>query len=167
MITAIEMFKKELAMELVGTRKLLALVPADKFTWKPHAKSMAMGDLAIHIADIPGWINLALTTDVLDFAVTPYQPKACENADDLVALLDEKAALAQEALENAKEEQMREKWTMQNGEMVFMTLERWETIRHSFDQLIHHRAQLGVYLRLLDIPIPGVYGPSADEHGKM
>ncbi len=167
MITALEMFKKELAMEMAGTRKLLALVPTDKFTWKPHAKSMAMGDLAIHIADIPSWISHALTSDVLDFAVTPYQPKACQNANDLLAYLTESEKAAIAALEAAKEEQLTEKWTMRNGEMIFMVMDKWETIRHSFDQLIHHRAQLGVYLRLLDITLPGVYGPSADEHGKM
>ena len=104
---------------------------------------------------------------MLDFAVTPYQPKACQNANDLLAYLTESEKAAIAALEAAKEEQLTEKWTMRNGEMIFMVMDKWETIRHSFDQLIHHRAQLGVYLRLLDITLPGVYGPSADEHGKM
>lgn len=167
MITAIDMFQRELRQETESTKKLIALVPADKWTWKPHEKSMSLGDLAVHIVDVPGWMHHAVFQDVLDFAVTPYQPSPCKNSDELLALFEKKVNLATEALSTVTLEQLEDKWTMKNGDMVLMELEKWETIRHSFDQLIHHRAQLGVYLRLLNIPLPGVYGPSADDLEKM
>jgi len=163
MKTFIEVLVAELELESIGTRKMLALVPLEKGDWKPHTKSMAMKYLASHVAEIPGWIKSALESDGLDFAKTPYVPHTFQTTDELLAFFDENVAKAKEQLLQSKDEDLEGTWTMRNGEVIFMQLTKYETIRHSFGQMIHHRAQLGVYLRLLDIPIPGVYGPSADE----
>ena len=160
-----ESFYKELEHEKIGTRKMLALVPADKFDWAPHEKSMKLKDLAIHLADLPTWITLAINTDELDFATSPYNPRVCNNAEELCAYFDENIKEASGLLSSTTDEVLEQTWTLKNGEIVYMQLSKLETIRHSFCQLVHHRAQLGVYLRLLNIPIPGVYGPSADEQG--
>lgn len=165
MITFMKAFLQELEHESIGTRKMLALVPADKMDFKPHEKSMKLKDLAIHLADIPNWISLAINSDELDFATSPYNPKDCKNAEELVALLDTNIAEAKRLLNESSDDILDNTWTLKNGDVVYMQLNKLQTIRHSFGQLIHHRAQLGVYLRLLNIPIPGVYGPSADEQG--
>jgi uncharacterized damage-inducible protein DinB len=163
MITFIEAFKKELETESVGTRKMLALVPADKMDWAPHAKSMKMKNLATHIADLPTWISLGLTTEELDFNTSPYNPEDCKNGAELVAYYDRCVKKAFEDLDKANDSILEEKWTLRGGDVIYSVQTKLETVRHSFNQICHHRAQLGVYLRLLDIPIPGVYGPSADE----
>ena len=165
MITFSKAFLKELEQESVGTRKMLALVPADKSDWKPHAKSMKMKDLAIHIADLPTWITLGLTTDELDFATSPYNPKACNTNEELLAYFDTNVAEAKAHLAKNNADVLEETWTLRHGDAVYMQFTKLETIRHAFSQMVHHRAQLGVYLRLLNIPIPGVYGPSADDMG--
>lgn len=154
---------KELTAEFNTTKKFLALVPVDKFDWAPHEKSMKMKSLASHIAELPGWVSLALTTDGLDFAAVPYEEKHIETAADLIKLLEESYASGKEELEKTNEAVLSEKWTLRNGEQILADYTKYETIRHSFSQTAHHRAQLGVYLRLLNIPLPGSYGPSADD----
>lgn len=163
MITFMESFIKELEHESIGTRKMLALVPADKPDFKPHEKSMKLKDLATHIADMPTWITLAIEKDGLDFATSPYNPKDCNGGDELVNYFNKNVDEAKRHLSTNTDSILEQTWTMRNGEIVYMTATKLETIRHSYCQLVHHRAQLGVYLRLLNIPIPGVYGPSADE----
>ncbi len=163
MITFMESFLKELEHESIGTRKMLALVPADRTDWKPHEKSMKMKDLAIHLADLPTWITLALTSNELDFVKSPYNPKDCNGGEELVAYFDKNVEEAKQYLLKAKESILEETWTLKNGDIIYMQQSKLDTIRHSYCQIVHHRAQLGVYLRLLNIPIPGVYGPSADE----
>ena len=161
----IDKLLKEIEQEGEITRKMLAIVPNDKYDWQPHAKSMPVKDLALHIADLPTWITLAVTTDELDFAASPYNPGNVSNTAELVALFEKNLAKAKADMAQATEEQLEEPWSLKNGEVVYMTLSKYETIRHALAQTIHHRAQLGVYLRLLNIPIPGSYGPSADEQG--
>lgn len=160
-----ESFLQELERESLGTKKMLALVPADKSDWKPHEKSMKLKDLATHLADLPSWITLALTTNELDFATAPYNPAECNGGEELVKYYEKNAAEAKQHLLNSTDTILEEIWTLRNGEMVYMQQNKLDTIRHSYCQMVHHRAQLGVYLRLLNIPIPGVYGPSADEAG--
>jgi uncharacterized damage-inducible protein DinB len=167
MITFIESFVKELEHESTGTKKMLALVPAGKGDWKPHEKSMSLKDLATHIADLPGWITLGLTTSELDFATSPYNPQNCDGGEQLVAYYEKNAAEATASLLKSNDAILEEMWTLRNGETVYMKQSKLEVLRHSYCQIVHHRAQLGVYLRLLNIPIPGVYGPSADEPGMM
>ncbi len=153
----------EMASEAVITRKMLSRVPADNFDWKPHEKSMTLKALSVHLAELPGWVQMALTTSELDFAAAPYAPAAVETTTELVELFERSLAAGRDALQEATEADLEPTWVLRNGPQVLMTMNKYEVIRHAFAQTIHHRAQLGVYLRLLDIPIPGSYGPSADE----
>ncbi len=159
----IPLLLKEFSDEANTTRKFLKLVPIDKLDWKPHEKSMTMRSLSVHIAELPGWVDIALKTDGIDFAATPYQPAAVSNSEELLALFEKSYEMGKQALSQAKEEDLTQYWTIRNGEHVLSKMTKYESARHAFSQTIHHRAQLGVYLRLLDIPIPGSYGPSADE----
>ena len=161
----IPMFLKELEQEAQTTRKMLACVPDDKFGWKPHPKSMTIRQLATHIAELPTWVSMAITTGGLDFATTPYNPKELNSTKELLAYFEECLADGCAQLKKATETQMEEPWLLRNGEEIYMRSTKGETIRHSYCQIVHHRAQQGVFLRLLDIPIPGRYGPSADEMG--
>ncbi|MBK7629174.1 MAG: DinB family protein [Ignavibacteriales bacterium] len=165
-MSMIKMFLNELEQEAVSTRKMMAIVPDVKYDWRPHPKSMTIRALSTHIAEIPGWIGLGMMHDELDFAKTPYNPKVINNTKELLALLEESVTNAKSVLVEKNEDKLNDRWVMRNGDAVIMDLSKAEVIRHSLSQLIHHRAQLGVFLRLLDIPIPGVYGPSADEMGK-
>jgi uncharacterized damage-inducible protein DinB len=160
----IPMLLKEMEQEAQTTRKFLPRVPIDKLGWKPHARSMSMQNLATHVAELPGWVGMVLTTSELDFATSPYEPKKIGSTEDLVKIFEESLASAKTELEKATEDQLLEMWTLRNGDNIYSTETKAEVIRMSFCQIVHHRAQLGVYLRLLDIPIPGSYGPSADEN---
>ncbi|RLJ71813.1 putative damage-inducible protein DinB [Pedobacter alluvionis] len=159
----IKLLLKELADEFNTTKKFLAIVPVEKFDWAPHEKSMKMKSLAVHIADLPSWVSMALTTEGLDFETAPYVEQPVENADDLVKILEKNYALGKAELEKATEQDLNGRWVLSMGKQVLADYSKYETIRHSLSQTSHHRAQLGVYLRLLDIPIPGSYGPSADD----
>ena len=159
----IPLFLKEINDEAVTTRKMLQIIPEDKYDWKPHEKSMSMKQLAVHIAEIPEWASMAIRTEGIDFAAQPYVPTPVENNTELLALLETSVAAANDTLNQTAEETLDGSWTMSAGDQVFATLSKADTIRHSLSQTIHHRAQLGVYLRLLNIPIPGTYGPSADD----
>lgn|SRR5690554_267852 len=158
-----EVFLKELKNESKATREMLSRIPDDKFGWQPHPKSMTIKSLATHIADLPSWVGMALNTTELDFASNPYQPKDLNTTQELLAELENNLADGISQLENAKEEPFSETWTLRNGDTILSTGTKADIIRMSLSQIIHHRAQLGVFLRLLDIPIPGSYGPSADE----
>lgn len=157
------MFLEELDQEALTTRKMLAIVPADKLDWQPHPKSMTVKALAGHIAELPTWITYAVSTDELDFATTPYTPKELNSHADLMALFETSLEDGRSHLSAAKEENLPEPWVLRNGEQIYSTFTRASLIRHTLSQIIHHRAQLGVFLRLLDVPIPGSYGPSADD----
>jgi uncharacterized damage-inducible protein DinB len=163
-MTMINVFLKELEAESKTTKKMLSIVPNDKYDWKPHPKSMNIRSLATHIAELPTWIKLALTTDGLDFASAPYDPEVINSTNELLDLFERSLVEAKEHLVAKNENVLNETWTLRNGEAVYSTDSKAETIRHALSQIIHHRAQLGVNLRLLNIPIPGSYGPSADEN---
>lgn len=155
---------KELEQEAKTTRKFLKLVSPDKFSWKPHEKSMEMKRLCVHIAELPGWIDISINTDGINFASGDYKPTEVSSTEDLVNLLDQSEKKALAALESVQDEdELLKTWTMKNGDQVLQAMTKYEAVRHSYSQTTHHRAQLGVYLRLLDIPIPGSYGPSADD----
>ena len=159
----VKVFLKELDQEAHTTRKFLALVHDDKFEWRPHAKSMNMIGLATHIAEMHSFITLALTTEGIDFAARPYEPHPIKNNAELMQYFETTLADARSHLEQATEDDLLPDWTMRGGDVIYSTTSKAEVIRMALSQVIHHRAQLGVYLRLLDIPIPGSYGPSADE----
>lgn len=159
----IPMFLKEMQAEAITTRKMLERVPADKFDWKPHEKSMTMKQLTTHIAELPAWPAMAVTTDELDFGKMEYKPTPVSITEDLLALHEKNLAEGKAALEKAKEEDLLPNWILRTGDAIHSVTPRHEVIRMALNQITHHRAQLGVYLRLLNIPIPGSYGPSADE----
>jgi len=162
-MSMIKMFLKELEQEAQTTRKMLSRIPDDKYDWQPHPKSMTIKRLAAHIAELPGWITMALTTDELDFANNPYESFQATNTAGLLEYFEKTYEDGKAHLEKAKEAQLSEDWTLRNGDEIYSTESKAEVIRMSFNQIVHHRAQLGVCLRLLDVPIPGSYGPSADE----
>lgn len=159
----IPLLLKEMEQEAATTRKFLKIVPADKLDYKPHEKSMDMKTLAVHVAELPSWVSMALATSELDFAKMDYKPTPVSSTDDLVQVFEQSYESGINALKNAKEEDLLPEWTMRTGDKIHAVMTKYEVIRHSFAQTTHHRAQLGVYLRLLNIPIPGSYGPSADE----
>ena len=158
-------FENQARSEAEITRKFLEIVPEDKYDWKPHPRSMTIERLATHIAELPGWIPMAIQTDVLDFAANDYKPTPSKNNNDLQAIFEENLQKALESLSKTNDAYLQNDWTMKNGEQIYFTISKEEVIRMAMSQTIHHRAQLGVFLRLLDIPIPGSYGPSADEAG--
>ena len=153
----------EYEMELKNTRKMLERVPMEKADWKPHEKSMSLGRLAVHVAEIPGWMTVTITTDELDFA-KGYTPNKAASNEELLKLFDDNAAKALDELKKASDETFLGNWTMRNGDHLYFTMPKVVVARgFAMNHLYHHRAQLSVYLRLLDVPVPGMYGPSADE----
>jgi uncharacterized damage-inducible protein DinB len=159
----IPMLLKEMEQEAQTTRKMLGRVPNDKYDWQPHEKSMTVRRLATHIAELPSWVTMALTTDELDFAKNPYKPVEINNTAELTEYFERSFADGKAHLAKGNEDELLRNWTLRNGEQVYNVSTKGEIIRIAFCQTVHHRAQLGVYLRLLNIPIPGSYGPSADE----
>ena len=160
-------FIGELEHEAGVARKCLERVPADKFDWKPHEKSMSFGKLATHIAEMFSWTPATLQHPELDFSKFDYKPFEPATTADLVEYLDKNVAEAVDTLRNTPDEVFMENWTMRNGETVYFTMPKVAVMR-SFvmNHIVHHRGQLSVYLRLNDIPVPSIYGPSADE-GQM
>jgi uncharacterized damage-inducible protein DinB len=162
-MTQIQLIQQELEKEALTTRKMLSIVPDDKYDWKPHPKSMTVRNLATHIAELPTWIPMILHTTELDFAANPYEQVIIHNNRSLLEYFEKNLQEARNILVDAKDMDLEEKWVLRNGDQIYSDDPKSAMIRISLSQIIHHRAQLGVYLRLLDIPIPGSYGPSADE----
>jgi uncharacterized damage-inducible protein DinB len=162
-MTVIKMLLKEMEEEARTTRKMFARVPNDKYDWKPHPKSMSIRTLTVHIAELPSWVTLALTTDELDFSKESYAAYPVNSTSELLDYFEKNYEDGRAHLSKAKDADLLPNWTMRNGNEIYSVATKGETIRHAFSQMVHHRAQLGVFLRLLNIPIPGSYGPSADE----
>ncbi|MDB5478074.1 MAG: hypothetical protein JWM96_569 [Alphaproteobacteria bacterium] len=157
-------FIPELQFELISTIKCLERIPFDKFDWKPHEKSMSLGQLATHIAEIPGYAEMIMDTDGVDIAAGGYTPAVINSTSDLVQLLKNNMDKATEKLATVADFPMSQEWTLRKGTEVIFSLPRNATIRSMLiSHMIHHRGQLSVYLRQLDIPVPSIYGPSADE----
>jgi uncharacterized damage-inducible protein DinB len=157
----------EFDLEMANTRKTLERVPEDKFGWKPHEKSFSMGALATHLATLPSWGSLAIQRDSIDIAPEGEPPPKTEPVKSLKELLerfDRNVATTRDALASASDEDLLKTWTLSKGGKAVFALPRVAALR-SFvlNHNIHHRAQLGVYLRLNDVPVPSIYGPSADE----
>ncbi len=164
-MSMIQSLLKEMEKESQTTRKMLQRVPDEQWNWKPHEKSMTVQRLATHIAELPGWVTMVLTTDELDFANNDYQPANLRNNAELMDYFEQVLAAGKAQLAAAKDEDLQPNWTLRNGKNIYDVSPKGEVIRMAYCQIVHHRAQLGVYLRLLNIPIPGSYGPSADEPG--
>ncbi len=158
----------EFDQEMANTRKTLERVPADKSDWKPHPKSMSLGALSAHIASMPGWTSLTMQSDSFDYAppgAPPYQTPTFASNKELLEAFDKGVDEARAALVAADDGKFLAPWTLLAGGKTILTMPRVGVVR-SFvlNHTIHHRAQLGVYLRLNDLPVPALYGPSADEH---
>jgi uncharacterized damage-inducible protein DinB len=154
----------ELEQEAVSTRKLLERAPADKLAWRPHARSMTIGQLAHHVAGIPGHVSRMAQSDGFDTANARSEPAHPENAESLLARLEESLADARTFLSGLDEQSAAAPWRLTHEEREVFTLPRLGVVRTMMlNHWYHHRGQLTVYLRLLDIPLPVVYGRSADE----
>ncbi len=149
--------------EMANTRKVLERVPDDRLDFKPHEKSWPVLTLAGHVANLPGWTPVTLTATELDLD-QPWKQKDPTNRAELLAVFDKHVAEGRAVLEKTSADDMQMDWTLKSGDEVWFTLPRAAVYR-SFvmSHLIHHRAQLTIYLRLLDVPVPGMYGPSADD----
>lgn len=154
----------ELEQEAKTTRRLLERVPEGSFGWKPHEKSMSLGQLAGHVAQLPTLLVPALTGDEFDFAVAGWKPFSPQSTAELVEQFDANIKAAADTLRGAAEERMGDKWRLRSGEHVLFEMPRAMVVRFvGLNHVIHHRGQLSVYLRLLDVPLPSIYGPTADE----
>ncbi|UCC25532.1 MAG: DinB family protein [Gemmatimonadales bacterium] len=153
----------EFDQEAATTRKTLERVPFDRADWKPHEKSSPLGELAAHVADIPAWVAVTVNQDVFEME-GPYELPKAESVEELLEIYDRNVAEARAVLEGASAADLMGTWSMkQEGEIVF-SMPKMAVLRSFvFSHAVHHRAQLGVYLRLLDVPVPATYGPSADE----
>jgi len=151
----------EFDREMATTRRLLERVPSDKATWKPHTKSFALGHLAQLVARMPGWITMTIRYPDLDLAKGGGY--SFEPTEDLVAQFDKHVGEARVELAKVRDEALAEPWSLKMGDRVLSTEPRGDVVRTHINHLVHHRGQLTVYLRLLDVPIPSIYGPTADE----
>jgi uncharacterized damage-inducible protein DinB len=152
----------ELTREADTTRRVLARVPRDRFAWKPHGRSMSLGQLALHVATLQR--GVAHLLDELECQAPNFQQGEPQADTDLLAQLDESTAFAVEKLSAWQDAGLREVWTMKRGEQTLLQMPRREMVRAvMLNHWYHHRGQLTVYLRMLDVPVPSVYGPSADE----
>ncbi|MGB1242827.1 MAG: DinB family protein [Chitinophagales bacterium] len=155
-------FLSELLLESEVTRRYLERVPFDKKNFSPAEKSEKLGRLAIHVAEITAWWTSCVREEQLDFI--GFEPKNIQSTVELLAYFDELLVEAKKALLEVKDKEWEKEWSMTYGEDVLFTLPKKQVARiFCMNHLVHHRAQLGVYLRMLDIPLPAVYGPSADD----
>ena len=155
----------ELDQEMSNTRRALERVPMDKPDWQPHPKSMTLGRLAVHLAELPGWVVTTVNTDELDLS-SGYNPAKVATTEELLALFDKNVSAAREALAGAGDEVWHKPWTLRMGDHKIFTLPKVAVHRtFTMNHIVHHRGQLTVYLRLNDVPVPSIYGPSADEGG--
>ena len=157
-------FIAELKHESSLTKKILERVPLDKKDWKPHEKSMSIGRLASHVAEIPHWASRIATMDDFDFLVHGFSSHVSASQEELITIFENKLSKAIADLESMDDGSFDKIWTVRRGEMIFAQLKKKVALRGwAFNHMIHHRGQLSVYLRLLEVPVPGMYGPSADE----
>ena len=163
----VEALVREFDEEMAKTRKSLERVPTDRLDWRPHEKSMTMGRLATHLAEIPAWTVETLEHESLDIAPPgepPHEPRFLATRSELLSLFDKNVATGRTLIAATNEEQLAAPWSLLAGGKVLFTQPRLAILRAwVLNHTVHHRAQLGVYLRLNDIPVPAIYGPSADE----
>jgi uncharacterized damage-inducible protein DinB len=154
----------DLANELVGTRRVLERVPEDQLEWRPHARSMSLGELTTHLVNLLFWQNLVLEREELDLDAVPSMRSVIASRTEWLDEFDRNAAKLQELLDAAGDAELSGMWTLRKGGHSVFTLPRVAALRGmGISHLVHHRGQLTVYLRMLDVPVPGLYGPSADE----
>lgn len=166
-MSATNYFLPEFDQEMANARRALERVPDDKLDWKPHPKSMSLGQLASHIAQLPAWTASIFEADEFDFRPPDgpaFAMADCKSTPELLKLFDESIAKARAAVAGASDDRLDSPWTLKAGAYTIITAPRFAVYRgFGMNHMIHHRAQLAVYLRLLDVPVPGMYGPTADE----
>ena len=159
----------ELEMEMAGTRKVLERIPDDKLDWKAHPKSNTIGWVACHLAEIAGWVEGTLTQDAWDInpeGGEPYQSPKLDNSQEILDLFDANVAAARKQIAVTSDEEFAKSWSLLSGGQALITMPKLGAIRTwVMNHTIHHRAHLCVYLRLNEIPVPALYGPSGDEEG--
>jgi uncharacterized damage-inducible protein DinB len=151
----------EFDQEMASTRRVLERVPTDKGQWKPHPKSFSLGHLTQLVAGMPGWITNIVTGTELDLARSAGY--SYEKTEALLKSFDKLVTEARKAIASAKDADYKVNWSLKHGDRVLFTLGRGPVLRQTINHLVHHRGQLTVYLRLIDVPVPSIYGPSADE----
>ncbi len=151
----------EFDQEMATTRRLLERVPSDKAQWKPHPKSFPLGHLAQLVATMPGWVTKTIRDREINLATSPGY--SFEKTETLLGQFDGHVREAREVLASAKDADFDVMWSLKRGEQVLFSAPRGTVVRQHINHLIHHRGQLTVYLRLVDVPLPSVYGPTADE----
>lgn len=156
-------YRKELEAEAAATRKCLEKITENLFDWKPHEKSMPLGYLSQIVAEIPKWIYVTIEQSEIDLAT--FEHIQAKNGAELVKSFDENLAAAKRALESLTDEALAEPFYLKTNGQTVLTSTKKETIGSSINHMVHHRGQLTVYLRLNDLPVPSIYGPSADEKG--
>lgn len=162
-ITLGKEYLKELEAEIAASRKCIERIPEKLYDWKPHEKSMNMGYLAVLVAEIPKWITFMIEKGEIDFATFEhFKPKTTE---ELVKRFDENVQGAKNALSQLKNEDLSKTFSLKNNGQVLFSSPLLENIRSTLNHMVHHRGQLTVYMRLNDIPVPSIYGPSADDKG--
>ena len=158
----------EFDREMANTRKTLERVPDDKLDWTPHEKSMTMRSLSSHLSNLAGWPVYVIERDSLDLAPVgeePLRTQPVNSAQEAVEMFDKNVAAARAAIAGVSDEDLLKPWSLLAGEKNLFTMPRIAMLRGMvMNHIIHHRAQLGVYLRLNDVPVPSIYGPSADEN---
>jgi uncharacterized damage-inducible protein DinB len=160
-VTIAQTFLPEFDQEMATTRRLLERVPSDKGQWKPHPKSFALAHLAQLVALMPGWLTNILGETSLDLGAA--KGYSYETTETLLGVFDTNVREAREALSKASDADFGVSWSLKHGERVLMSMPRVAVVRQTINHLVHHRGQLTVYLRLQDVPIPSIYGPTADE----
>ena len=156
---------EQLKDEAPATRKMLERVPDDKLDWKPHEKSMTLGRLSGLCADMFGWLSFMIGENELDFAKNYAYPQDMKSKD-MVTFLDKRLQESLDVIDKKDDAVLEEDWTMRKGDQIFIETKKGKVSRQTLCHLAHHRGQLSVYLRLLEVPVPSIYGPSADE-GQM
>ena len=156
-----QIFLPEFDQEMATTRRVIARVPGDKGAWRPHPKSFPLGHLAQLCAWMPEWITRMINDPKLDLSNRPQY--SFETTETLLAMFDRNVAGARQAIADTSDEIFGTMWSLTNGDAVLMSMPRGAVVRQTINHLIHHRGQLSVYLRLVDVPVPSIYGPTADE----
>lgn len=162
-MTRKEQLIQQLEAEAATTRKFIEVYPFDKNEYQVHPKSMKMGNLFVHILELPDWATMGLTTDELDFAQSVYEPRLLHSKEEAISFFNTAVSKAKDTINKSEESTFDEPWVLRTGDIIHMTDSKENVVRMAHNQTVHHRAQLGVYYRLLEIPVPGSYGPSADE----
>jgi uncharacterized damage-inducible protein DinB len=153
----------ELQQEAAKNKLMLERIPESKLSWKPHEKSMTIGRLGMHIAELPNWIVRSLTSEEYEFGNGSYNPNVPQKHAQIMEEFENQLHKATEVLKTASDETLSKNWKVRKGDKLIYDMPRADIIRRQLNHIIHHRGQLSVFLRLLDVPVPGVFGPTADE----